>query len=93
MDGLAPQLSYHFGNVILLKKPDRRNPSRARVNTGVSVLELNAAQSNNLDFLPASFTQPIQTGQVGLWGIFLFEDGGEHREIRSFQSCASNLVR
>jgi hypothetical protein len=66
MDGLTSQRSHHFRNVILLKKPDRGDASRACVTARLHILDRNATQSKDRDLLLASVAQPFETGEVRL---------------------------
>jgi hypothetical protein len=43
MDGLAPQVSHHARDVILLKKSDRGNASRTRIKADTRILERDAS--------------------------------------------------
>src|ERR1700676_3059947 len=88
---LSPQLPHHLGNVVLLKKPDRANTSRARIHTVASVLERNATQGKDRDLLPASFTQSIEATSASLRLAFLFKDWCEHGDVRPFIRGTSNV--
>ena len=55
MAWLASQSPHHFGDIVLLKKSDRSDASRSRINAGTSVRECDAAQGKDGDLLPASF--------------------------------------
>jgi len=93
MDGLASQLPHYLGDVVLLKKPDRRNASGTRINTGASVAERDAAQRKNGNLLPASFTQSIQASRDGLRDILLSENWGEHSIVSPCGRGTRNVRR
>jgi hypothetical protein len=67
-----------------LKKPDRGNTGRTRINTGASILERDATQGKDWDILPASFPQPVEAGSAGPWVVLFFEDWGEDGEVGPF---------
>ena len=93
MDGLASQLPHYLGDVVLLKKPDRRNASGTRINTGASVPERDAAQRKNGNLLPASIPQSVKTSSDGLREILLFENWGEHGIVSPCGRGTRNLRR
>ena len=51
MDRLGPQAPHHFPDIVLLKKADRGNASRTRVDGKPSILERDATQGNNRNLL------------------------------------------
>ena len=91
MDGLAPQPSHYFGDIIQLKKADRGNASRARIKAGTGILERDATQGEDGNPLPASFSKSIEASRAGTWNIFLLEDWSENGEISSLRGRAFNI--
>jgi hypothetical protein len=91
MDGLGPQLPHNLSDVVLLKKANRGNASRARIKASASVLKRNATQCKNGDLLPASITQSVKAGRIGLRCILLFENWREHSHVSLLGSGASNV--
>jgi hypothetical protein len=62
MDGLGFQASHHFRDVVLLKKTNPGNASRARIKTVTSVLERNTTESKHGHLLSTNFTQSLEAG-------------------------------
>ena len=62
MDGLGFQASHHFCDVVLLKKTNPGNASRAHSKTGTSVLERNTTESKDGDLLSTNLTQSLEAG-------------------------------
>ena len=93
MDWLVPQAPHSFGDFVLLEKADRSDAGRTRIKAGLSVLERDATQGKNGDFLPARFTQSIEAGKAGLLGVLLFKYRGEHGEVGPLGGGTRNVGR
>jgi len=93
MDRLGVQAAHHFCDVVLLKKADPGNASRARIKTGTSVLDSHATECKHRDFLLTSFAQRIETGSAGVRDILFFENWGEQGKIGTLKCSPSNLDR
>jgi hypothetical protein len=93
MDGLGFQTAHQFCDVVLLKKADRGNASRARIKACTSVLDRDTTESKDGEFLSTDFTQSIEAGRTCLRGILLLKNWGEHDEVSPFGGGPSNLGR
>ena len=84
---------HDFGDIVILKEPDRCNPGGSGVETALGVFESNASEGEDRDVVLASAAESLKASWFCTRRIFLFEDWSEERQVGAVPGGLLDIVR